>query len=98
MANAKVERCIYPTIDFAVWHISPHLAIPEEGGIVTFVMATFFLGLCYGWVAYRTGSIKWTAVSHSLIGLFAFSEPLSTMVTPLGVVDLPESYKDARQV
>jgi membrane protease YdiL (CAAX protease family) len=47
------------------------------------VLSTFALGLAYGWVAYKTGSARWTALSHSLAGLLAFGEPLSTSIVTL---------------
>jgi hypothetical protein len=37
------------------------------------VLSTFFLGLAYGFIAYRTGSARWTAISHSLNSILALS-------------------------
>lgn len=78
-----VLACIYPTIGFALSHISPELVFPAKRGVLPFIISTFFLGLAYGWVAYKTGSAKWTAITHSLIGLLAFGEPLSTSIIRL---------------
>ena len=75
--------CVYPALGFAVSHLSPELVFPAEGGVLPFVASTFFLGLAYGWVAYKTGSAKWTAITHSLIGLLAFGEPLSSSIVRL---------------
>jgi membrane protease YdiL (CAAX protease family) len=75
--------CVYPSLGFAISHISPGLVFPAEGGVLPFVVSTFFLGLAFGWVAYKTGTAKWTAVTHSLIGLLAFGEPLSSSVARL---------------
>jgi membrane protease YdiL (CAAX protease family) len=72
--------CIYPAIGFAFSHISPELVFPADEGMLPFIVSTFFLGLAYGWVAYKTGSAKWTAITHSLIGLLAFGEPISTSI------------------
>jgi membrane protease YdiL (CAAX protease family) len=74
---------ICPAIGFAVWHISPQLVFPEEGNILVFVIFTLILGLSYGWTAYKSGSIRWTAVSHSLIGFLAFGMPLSAIIVAL---------------
>jgi membrane protease YdiL (CAAX protease family) len=74
---------IYPTIGFAAWHISPQLVMPSEGGMLPFVVSTFFLGLVYGWAAYRTGSARWTALSHSLNGILTLGVPLSTTILTL---------------
>jgi membrane protease YdiL (CAAX protease family) len=75
--------CIYPALGFAVSHIAPLLIYAAEGGALPFVLSTFFLGLAYGWVAFKTGSAKWTAITHSLIGLLAFGEPLSSAIVRL---------------
>jgi membrane protease YdiL (CAAX protease family) len=45
----------------------------------TFILSTLFLGLAYGYIAYRTGSAFWTAISHSLNGVLA----LSGMLAPI---------------
>jgi len=76
---------IYPAIGFAVWHLSPQLIYPAEmpGGMFAFAGLTFFLGLCYGLVAYKTGSCKWTAISHSLNGIFDFGGALAPAIFAL---------------
>jgi membrane protease YdiL (CAAX protease family) len=77
---------IYPTVGFAIWHLSPQIVFPSEGGlvgIIIFVILTFFLGLSYGWVSYRTNSIKWNALSHSINGILAFGIPISTSIFTL---------------
>ena len=33
-------------------------------GPVTYVVAATSLGLSWGWVAWRTGSLRWVSVSH----------------------------------
>jgi membrane protease YdiL (CAAX protease family) len=68
---------LFPAIGFALWHLVP-LQIFSNGSKFAFVLSTFFLGLAYGFIAYKTGSAKWTAISHSLNGIFA----LSGMVAP----------------
>jgi hypothetical protein len=45
----------------------------EAGYLFGFTLSALFLGLAYGFIAYRTGSAKWTAVSHSLSGILALS-------------------------
>ena len=75
--------CIYPAVGFALSHISPQLVFSTEEGMAPFVISTFFLGLAYGWVAYKTGSARWTAITHALIGLLAFGEPISTSIARL---------------
>ncbi|MCS6939070.1 MAG: CPBP family intramembrane glutamic endopeptidase [Roseiflexaceae bacterium] len=73
-----VLGCVYPAIGFALFHLAPTLVFPAEGETFPFIMSTFALGLVYGWVAYRTKTARWTAITHSLAGLLAFGEPIST--------------------
>jgi membrane protease YdiL (CAAX protease family) len=68
---------LYPAIGFALWHLVPQ-QIFSAGNKFTFALSTFFLGLAYGFIAYKTGSAKWTAISHSLNGILA----LSGMIAP----------------
>jgi len=62
---------LYPALGFAAWHLAPLSVRPSAmpGGAGGFVAGAFFLGLCWGWVAWRTGSIRWTVVSHILLDL-----------------------------
>jgi membrane protease YdiL (CAAX protease family) len=72
----------YPTIWFAVQHISSQLI---EWGESTplFIALTVPLGLVYGLVAYRTGSIRWNSLAHILISFFGLGEPISTSIYQL---------------
>ncbi len=65
----RILGMIYPSLGFALWHISPQLVFPAESGLWPFVASTFFLGFSYSWIAQRTGSIKWVAISHSIGGI-----------------------------
>ena len=73
---------VYPAAGFALWHFAPQIVYPAEG-VVGFVLSTLFLGLAYGFIAYRTGSAKWTAVSHSLNGIVALAYPMAQAVISL---------------
>jgi uncharacterized protein len=74
---------VLPSIGFAFWHIAPQLIFPSDRGIFPFVLSTFFLGLAYGWIAFRTGSARWTAISHSLSGVIAVGGPITYIVYKL---------------
>ena len=74
---------ILPSIAFAVWRIAPQLIFPSERGIFPFVLSTFFLGLAYGWIAFRTRSARWTAISHSLSGIIAIGGPVTHIIYKL---------------
>jgi uncharacterized protein len=57
---------IYPSIMFSLWHIAPQSvkASTMPGGIYSFLFYALVLGLAYAYVARKTGSIRWTTLSH----------------------------------
>ncbi len=59
---------IYPALGFAFWHLAPQIVHPSSmpGGILSFIIGALFLGLCWGWVAWRSNSILLTTISHVL--------------------------------
>jgi membrane protease YdiL (CAAX protease family) len=73
---------IFPAIGFALWHLAPR-QIFSDGGKFGFILSTFFLGLAFGFIAYKTGSAKWTAISHSLNGILALSGMLAPSILTL---------------
>ena len=70
---------LFPAIGFALWHFVP-LHVFSDGNKFRFVLSTLFLGLAYGWISYRTGSTKWTTISHSLNGILALSGMLAPSI------------------
>lgn len=70
---------IYPAIGFAVWHLVPNTVYTSSYGVVPFIMSALLIGLCWGFVAFRTGSIRWVIISHIILdfsglgALFYFS-------------------------
>jgi membrane protease YdiL (CAAX protease family) len=70
---------LFPAIGFALWHLVP-LQVFSEGSKIWFVFSTFFLGLAYGFIAYKIGSAKWTTISHSLNGILALSGMLAPSI------------------
>jgi membrane protease YdiL (CAAX protease family) len=73
---------LYPSVGFALWHLVP-LSIFFEGNKYSFVLSTFFLGMVYGYIAYETGSAKWTAISHSLNGMLALGGMIASSIMKL---------------
>jgi len=73
---------VYPTVGFALWHFIPQSVFPAEN-VYSFVLSTLFLGFAYGFIAYRTGSARWTAISHSVNGIFALSGMLAPTILRL---------------
>jgi membrane protease YdiL (CAAX protease family) len=74
---------IYPAVGFAGWHFVPQILYPAED-VWGFVLSTLFLGLAYGFIAYRTGSARWTAISHSFNGSIALAAPLAQITISVG--------------
>jgi membrane protease YdiL (CAAX protease family) len=74
---------VFPSIGFALWHISPQLVISADTGIWPFVLSTFFLGISYAWISYRTSSIKWNAISHSIGGILDLGGAIAPSVIVL---------------
>jgi hypothetical protein len=68
---------IFPSFGFSLWHLAPR-QIFSAGSKFSFILSTLFLGLAYGFIAYQTGSAKWTAISHSINGILA----LGGMIAP----------------
>ena len=63
---------LYPSLGFGAWHLAPQSVRPSHmpGGRWAFAATAVFMGLTYGWVARRTGSIRWTVVSHMVTDFF----------------------------
>jgi membrane protease YdiL (CAAX protease family) len=55
---------LWPTVGFAAWHFAPQIIHPAALGAFPYVLASGILGLCWGWVAWRTGSVRWSWLSH----------------------------------
>lgn len=60
---------LYPTFMFALWHISPRAVQSNSVGTFSFILGALLMGLCWGYVAWRTKSIRWTVVSHMIVNL-----------------------------
>ena len=59
---------LYPALGFSLWHFGPFLALyswDTQKAIVLFIGGTLF-GLCWNWIAAKTGSIRLATYSHIL--------------------------------
>jgi membrane protease YdiL (CAAX protease family) len=74
---------VFPALGFACWHVSPQLVFPAKSGILPFVVSTFFLGISYGWISYRTKSIKWNSISHCIGGILALTHSIAPSILVL---------------
>lgn len=63
---------IIPSVFFSLWHLAPQLAI-KGVPLAPFILSTLPLGLTYAFVSYFTKSAFWSAVGHSISGIFALS-------------------------
>jgi membrane protease YdiL (CAAX protease family) len=63
----KLWGVAWPAVWFALWHFGPGSL---HSGVWVLVAGAAGLGVCFGWLAFRTGSIRWCAISHTLSGLF----------------------------
>jgi hypothetical protein len=53
----------WPAIGFTAWHLAPaSVRAPRRGR--TFLAATALIGTGFGWVAWRTRSLRWTLPAH----------------------------------
>jgi uncharacterized protein len=64
-AGRWIAGWLYPAVAFTLWHISPAAATGGRPGAFWFGVG--FIGLVFGWVAYRTASIRWTTFAHILV-------------------------------
>ncbi len=66
---------IYPTVFFGVYHIALYFSkgIEYQGGFIALVGGSFFMGSLWGWVAYKTKSIKVVTTAHIITNFFAFT-------------------------
>lgn len=55
---------LYPAAVFALWHLAP-TSVRGSAGVM--VAGAAHLGLVYGWVAYRTGTFRYTIPAHALV-------------------------------
>ena len=55
---------VWPAIGFGAWHIAPQVIHASSMGPIGYAVAATALGLSWGWVAWRTGSLRWVSVSH----------------------------------
>lgn len=67
---------IYPTILFSLWHFALYFAngIHYSGGWAALVVGAAFMGAIWGFVVYKTKSIKTVIFAHILVNFFAFSQ------------------------
>ena len=65
---------LFPSVAFGVWHAAPYAAVfGFEAAAIAGVVGGGFFGFCWGWVAWKTGSIRLAALSHVLSNFLAMA-------------------------
>lgn len=54
---------LYPSVGFGLWHLAPQIIHPAANPLA-FAVGSIVIGLCWGWVAWRTRSLRATTISH----------------------------------
>lgn len=66
---------VFPSIFFGIWHIALFMAkgITYQGGFSSLVGGAFIMGLLWGFIAYKTKSIKIVTIAHVIVNFTAFT-------------------------
>ena len=58
---------LFPSVAFGLWHAAPYAAVfGFDAALIAGVVGGGFFGFCWGWVAWKTGSIRLVVLSHVL--------------------------------
>ena len=73
---------IFPSFGFALWYITPLSLIHQVNGseLFSIFIFTFLLGLSWGYYVLKTGSIRWSVISHCLVNIMGYSVILYTIL------------------
>jgi Type II CAAX prenyl endopeptidase Rce1-like len=63
--NDAVRGWLWPAIGFTLWHLAPTSVRPARQGRM-FLAGSALIGAGFGWVAWRTGSLRLTLPAHLL--------------------------------
>ena len=59
-----VRGWLWPAVGFTAWHLAPLSVRPYRHGTLAFLAPAGLIGAGYGWVAWRTGSLRLTLPAH----------------------------------
>jgi Type II CAAX prenyl endopeptidase Rce1-like len=62
-----VRGWLWPAVGFTAWHLAPLSVRPYRHGTLAFLVPAGLIGAGYGWVAWRTGSLRRTLPAHIAI-------------------------------
>jgi membrane protease YdiL (CAAX protease family) len=67
--NSKLFGFVWPTIWFSIWHFAPG-SLSQNFQPLVLVSGALMLGVFFGWGAFKTKSLFWASIGHTLSGLF----------------------------
>jgi hypothetical protein len=95
--NELVGGWLWPAAGFTAWHLAPLSVLPSRRGTLGFLVPTALIGAGYGWVAWRTRSLRWTLPPHvATDGAGCGSRASGSAVTPDGLVRDAERWSVGR--
>jgi membrane protease YdiL (CAAX protease family) len=62
--NDPVRGWLLPAAAFTAWHVVPLAAAGSMRRAPGLLFGAGMIGLGYGWIAWRTGSLRWTLLPH----------------------------------
>ncbi len=73
--NSSLKGYILPTLLFGLWHIALYVLkdMKYQGGFAALVGGAAFFGFLWGFIAYKTKSVKVVTIAHIITNFFAFS-------------------------
>ena len=66
--NSKLYGFAWPAIWFSIWHFAPG-SLSQNFQPLTLVSGALMLGIFFGWGAFKTKSLFWASIGHTLSGL-----------------------------
>ncbi|MFW9888665.1 MAG: CPBP family intramembrane glutamic endopeptidase [Candidatus Thorarchaeota archaeon] len=64
--ESRVYGFVLPSIGFGFWHLAPQIVFPSSNPVL-FSLFAISLGLPFGYVAFKTKSIRWLVLSHIIL-------------------------------
>lgn len=73
--NNILRGYILPTLLFGLWHIALYILkdMKYQGGFARLIEGAVFMGFLWGFIVYKTKSIKVVTIAHIITNFFAFS-------------------------
>ena len=66
--DSKLLGFAWPAIWFSIWHFAPG-SLSHNFSPIVLVSGALMLGIFFGWGAFKTKSLFWASIGHTLSGL-----------------------------